>query len=70
MLIIICYNNNNSKQFAWSICGDVFIENLLKKNNNRIKYLQLIENQDLNNIDKELIVKYNGLNFIEIVSEV
>lgn len=70
IILDICYNNNNSKQFAWSICGDVFIENLLKKNNNRLKYLQLVENQDLDNINEELIVKYNGLNFVETVSEV
>lgn len=70
IILDICYNNNNSKQFAWYISGDVFIENLLKKNNNQLKYLQLIENQDLDSIDKNSITKYNGLNFIEMISEV
>lgn len=39
IVLDICYKNNNSKQFAWDICGDVIIENLLSKNNHKIKYL-------------------------------
>lgn len=38
IVIDICYTSNKSKQFAWDICGKVFIENLLKKNNYSISF--------------------------------
>ena len=34
IVLDICYTNNNSKQFAWDICGKVFIKNLLEHNDN------------------------------------
>ena len=36
IVLDICYNTKNSKQFAWDICGDIFIKNILNKNNNKI----------------------------------
>ena len=38
IVINICYKNTNSKQFAWDICGDIIINNLLKNNNNKVSY--------------------------------
>lgn len=38
IVIDICYNSDNSKQFAWDICGDIIIENLLEKNNYIVQY--------------------------------
>lgn len=38
IVLDLCYTTNNSKQFAWDICGDVFIKNLLRKNNYMINY--------------------------------
>jgi hypothetical protein len=38
IVLDMCYTNNNSKQFAWDICGDVFIKNLLRRNNYKINY--------------------------------
>ena len=38
IVISICYKNNNSKQFAWDICGDIIINNLLKNNNYIVSY--------------------------------
>ena len=38
IVLDICYSTNKSKQFAWDICGDVFINNLLKENNYTIFY--------------------------------
>jgi len=38
IVVDICYKNNFSKQFAWDICGDDIIKNLLKKNSNIISY--------------------------------
>ena len=36
IVLDICYITNKSKQFAWDICGDLIIENLLQKNNYKI----------------------------------
>ena len=44
MLIDLCYNNNSSKQFVWDVCGDVIIDNLLKKNDYIVQYPILDEN--------------------------
>ena len=38
IVLDICYNTKNSKQFAWDICGDIFIKNILNKNNNKISF--------------------------------
>ena len=38
IVVDMCYNNNFSKQFAWDVCGDRIIKNLLIKNNYFIKY--------------------------------
>jgi hypothetical protein len=39
IVVDICYKgNNNSKQFAWDICGEQMLLNLLKKNNHTIQY--------------------------------
>lgn len=38
IVIDICYSSSKSKQFAWDICGNIIIENLLKKNNYIINY--------------------------------
>jgi hypothetical protein len=34
----MCYKSNRSKQFAWDICGETMINNLLKANDNTIHY--------------------------------
>jgi hypothetical protein len=38
IVLDLCYKTNNSKQFAWDICGNVFIKNLLRENNYTIFY--------------------------------
>lgn len=38
IVIDLCYSNEKSKQFAWDICGDSIIDNLLCKNNHTIHY--------------------------------
>ena len=52
--IDLCYTNDKSKQFAWSMCGHTIIQNLLRKNNNEIIYLTESE---------EGTVKYCGKKF-------
>ncbi len=43
ILLDLCYQRETSKQFAWDICGNVIIKNLLNKNNGIIHYPQLVD---------------------------
>lgn len=55
IVLDLCYSKPQySKQFAWDICGDVFIQNLLKRNQYKISYPALDENGDL---------EFNGQHF-------
>lgn len=54
IVIDLCYTTNRSKQFAWDISGDVFIENLLSNNNYKIQYPEVDDNGD---------ITFNGFNF-------
>lgn len=47
IILDICYSKSSSKQFAWDICGDEIIENLLLKHDNRIYYPALDEDGDI-----------------------
>lgn len=39
IVLDLCYaKSQSSKQFAWDICGGIFLENLLKKNNYTLEY--------------------------------
>lgn len=38
IVIDICYRSEKSKQFAWDVCGDVILKNILQKNNNVIHF--------------------------------
>lgn len=43
IIIDLCYSSPKSKQFAWDICGEVIIENLLAKNEHTINYPVLVK---------------------------
>lgn len=43
IVIDICYSSTKSKQFAWDICGDTIVDNLLEKNNHIINYPTLVD---------------------------
>lgn len=47
ILADLCYGGNCNKQFAWDISGDVFVENLLKKNNYTMTYPVQDDNGDI-----------------------
>ena len=47
IIVDLCYTNNSSKQFAWDICGDKIIDNLLTKNKYVIEYPIADENGDI-----------------------
>ena len=38
IVIDLCYSKENTKQFAWDICGETIIKNLLIRNKNIISY--------------------------------
>lgn len=42
IVIDICYKRENSKQFAWDICAEKIIDNLLKRNDYKIHYPVLV----------------------------
>lgn len=57
ILIDICYKNSkNSKHFAWTMCGEQIIKNLLSKNENKVSYPILTE-------DEEFDFEYKGYKF-------
>lgn len=43
IVIDLCYSSSKSKQFAWDICGEVMIDNLLEKNDHTINYPVRVE---------------------------
>lgn len=43
IIIDLCYSSSKSKQFAWDICGEVIIDNLLDKNDHMINYPVLVK---------------------------
>ena len=47
IILDICYTRNSTKRFAWSMCGDVIIRNLLRANGNRITYPTLCDGGDI-----------------------
>ena len=56
IIVDICYNGvKKSKQFAWDLCGDVMVRNLLRHHNNKLAYPKQVEQGDFT---------YKGLQFI------
>lgn len=43
IVIDLCYSSPKSKQFAWDVCGEIIIQNLLKKNDFTINYPVLVK---------------------------
>lgn len=56
IVLDICYKTENSKQFAWDICGDVILSNLLKNKGGIIHFPQ--------RTDGEGEFEYCGENFV------
>lgn len=55
IVLDLCYSKSKySKQFAWDVCGEIFIQNLLKRNNYIISYPTLDENGE---------IEFSGLHF-------
>lgn len=57
IVVDICYKSNKSKQFAWDICGDTIVKNLLELNNYTINYPLLNKSGDLEFGGERFIMK-------------
>lgn len=47
IILDICYSKNSTKKFAWSMCGETIINNLLSKNNFAISFPVIDANGDI-----------------------
>ena len=47
ILLDLCYQRSNTKQFVWSVCGEEIIDNLLQNNNSIINFPELDQNGDI-----------------------
>lgn len=55
IVLDLCYSKSKySKQFAWDVCGELFIKNLLKRHDDMVTYPVLDENG---------LIEFNGLHF-------
>lgn len=61
IVIDMCYTTNQSKQFAWDVCGATIIENLLTKRDNTIAYPVADEFGDIVFNGNKFSIKYKRL---------
>lgn len=47
IMMDLCYTKSYSKKFAWEMCGDQMIENLLAKNGRRLVYPTICDDGDI-----------------------
>lgn len=47
IVLDICYNSNLRKSFAWDMCGEQIIKNLLAKNNNTMRFPVAADDGDI-----------------------
>ena len=64
IVLDLCYTRSATKRFAWNMCGEEIVRNLLEKNGNIIRYPELCEDGE---------IEYGGRKFTirekEIVAE-
>ena len=46
IVLDICYSTENSKQFAWDVCGEIIVENLLEKSGGVIRYPEKVDSNE------------------------
>lgn len=62
IVLDLCYSKSKySKQFAWDVCGETFIQNLLRRNNYMVSYPTLDENGE---------IEFSGLHFSMSTTEI
>ena len=47
IVLDICYQRSSTKRFAWEMCGEEIIQNLLNRNNGTISYPTLDQEGDI-----------------------
>ena len=47
IVLDICYKRSATKRFAWEMCGEEIVYNLLKKNNFNLSYPYLADNGEI-----------------------
>ena len=62
IILDITYSSGSSRQFAWDICGDIFVENLLQKNNNIIRYPEKDPEGSLTYLGETFTIRRKQLN--------
>lgn len=63
IIVDLCYpHSKSSKQFAWDMCSDILIRNLLRRNNYIISYPALDENGDIAFDGKQFCMKEAKIN--------
>lgn len=64
IVLDLCYSKSKSnKQFAWDICGDMIISNLLKRNNYKVTYPTQDINGDIDFAGKKFSLETTEIKF-------
>lgn len=57
IVLDLCYQRSDSKQFCWDMCGEDIIENLLERNGRKLKYPSLCGTGDIKFCGKRFEIK-------------
>lgn len=57
IILDICYSKSSTKKFAWSMCGNAIIHNLLRKNNYIISFPEIDSSGDITYCGERYIIK-------------
>ena len=61
IVLDLCYTKNSTKRFAWNMCGEEIIRNLLEKNGGIIRFPTLCENGEIEYGGKRFAVEEKEL---------
>lgn len=65
IILDICYKKKSTKRFAWNMCGEEIIKNLLAKNDNIISYPTIDPNGDISYCNNKFSIKQKVLEVVE-----
>lgn len=58
ILIDLCYKTESSKQFAWDICGETIVSNLLEKHHSEYQYpVKVFSNEDFSYCGEKYVME-------------
>lgn len=64
IILDICYKKKSTKRFAWNMCGEEIIKNLLAKNDNIISYPTIDPNGDISYCNNKFSIKQKVLEVV------